>query len=53
MRIFIVYYSCIFNFNLFSFHFYCFVVLCTRLRMPTFMLILAYYYYYYYDMKDI
>jgi len=46
-HILIVYYSCIFNFNIFHFIFYCFVVLCTRLRMSNFMLIKAYYYYYY------
>ena len=48
MRILTVYYSRIFNFNLFHFMFYCFVVLGARLRMSTFMLIKAYYYYYHY-----
>ena len=48
MRILTVYYSRIFNFNLFHFMFHYFVVLFARLRISTFMLIKAYYYYYYY-----
>jgi len=45
MRILTVYYYRIFNLNLFHFMFCCFVVLCARLLMSTFMLIKAYYYF--------